>query len=89
MPAAGALFALLFVGAIVGTLALWVAIDGETDDAPQMSRSDAERVARQDTHDAGEDDGHGAGARNDRDGDEETAEWGTDAGWGDDADDRR
>lgn len=83
MPAVGALFALLFVLGIAGTIGLWYAIDRETDDAETMSRSDAERAARQDTDDdtAGRD-GNGSDG-----GDAE--EWGSGAEWGsDDAGDR-
>ena len=78
MPAAGVLFALLFVAAILGTIGLWYAIDHETADQPRMSRGDAERAARQDIAD----DARGAAD------DEESADWGTDAEWGVD-DDRR
>lgn len=72
MPAAGALFVLLFALAIAGTIGLWYAIDGETDDNPKMDRADAEHAARQDTD--GDDEG-------DADGD-----WGTDTEWGVDDD---
>jgi len=49
MPAVGALFALLFVATIAGTIGLWYAIDRETDDPPRMDRADAECAVRQDT----------------------------------------
>jgi hypothetical protein len=73
MPAAGALFALLFVATIAGTIGLWYAIDSETDDPPQMERTDAERAVRQDT-----DDGEGR----DTDGDDTDDDWGSDSEWG-------
>ena len=80
MPAAGALFALLLVASIAGTIALWYAIDRETDDNPRMDRSDAERAVRQDTVESGESD--------DRTTDDDD-DWGSDAQWGVEADDRR
>lgn len=80
MPAAGALFALLFVATIAGTIGLWYAIDSETDDPPQMERADAERAVRQDT-----DDGEGG----DTDGDDTDDDWGSDSEWGVEERDRR
>lgn len=71
MPAAGALFALLLVASVAGTIALWWAIDSETDENPRMDRSDAERAVRQDTDERGENE--------DRTDDDD---WGTDAEWG-------
>ncbi|QKY18941.1 hypothetical protein B4589_000600 [Halolamina sp. CBA1230] len=79
MPAAGALFALLLVASIAGTIGLWYVIDRETDDNPRMDWSDAERAVRQDTDESGESD-----ARTDV-GDD----WGSDAEWGVETDDRR
>ena len=81
MPAAGALFALLFVAVILGTIGLWYAISSETADQPRMSRGDAERVARQDTGD------DGPAATDDT---EDSDDWGSDAEWGvENSDDRR
>jgi hypothetical protein len=71
MPAVGALFALLFVAAIVGTIGLWYAIDRETDDQPRMNRGDAERAVRQDTAEESDDDS-----------DTENDDWGSDSEWG-------
>lgn len=51
MPAAGALFVLLLLATVLGTIGLWYAIDRETDGSETMSRADAERAARQDTRD--------------------------------------
>jgi len=73
MPDGGALVALLLVASVAGTVALWYAIDSETDENPRMDRSDAERAVRQDTDERGENDDRTA----DDDGD-----WGTDAEWG-------
>ncbi|NHX36352.1 MULTISPECIES: hypothetical protein [Halolamina] len=78
MPAVGALFALLVVLSIAGTIGLWYAIDGETDDTRIMSRGDAERAARKDTDENGAD----TGANRDRGAD--TA-WSVDDREGDDA----
>ncbi|MFW5939116.1 MAG: hypothetical protein ACOCSD_05130 [Halolamina sp.] len=82
MPAAGALFALLIVLTIAGTIGLWYVIDRETEDAPRMSRTDAERAVRQDVSDA--DRGEDEQDRSDED--DATDRWGTDAEWGVDGD---
>ncbi|KPN30935.1 hypothetical protein SY89_01676 [Halolamina pelagica] len=68
MPAAGALFALLVVLSIAGTIGLWYAIDSETAAGETMSRDEAERTARTDTADdeaeeAPESHGEGAATR--------------------------
>lgn len=68
MPAAGLLVALPFVALIAGTVALWYVIEGETDDNPRMDRADAERAARQDQDDDATD--------------EREDDWGADAEWG-------
>lgn len=77
MPAAGALFALLFALTILGTIGLWYLIDRETAGSETMRRADAERAVRQDTHENREN-----GDRNGSD------SWGSDAEWatGDDSD---
>ncbi|WP_053947688.1 hypothetical protein [Halolamina sediminis] len=75
MPAVGALFALLFVATIAGTIGLWYAIDRETDDPPRMDRAEAERAARQDADES-----------EDRSSDEGN-DWGTETEWG--VDDRQ
>ncbi len=80
MPAVGALFALLFVATIVGTIGLWYAIDRETDDPPRMDRGDAEHAVRQDT---------GDGESSDTDGEDTNDDWGSDSQWGVEESDRQ
>lgn len=80
MPAVGALFVLLFVATIAGTIALWYAIDRETDDPPRMDRGDAERAVRQDTE---------AGKNDDTDSEDTNDDWGSDSQWGVEEGDRR
>jgi len=71
MPAAGALFVLLVVLSVAGTIGLWYAIDSETAAGETMSRDEAERTARMDTAE------NGAGEAP-----ESHEEWGSDAAWG-------